>query len=1001
MADEYRKEERENGKEPEEEANTGKGAFRFRHIFLLGLLLLFLLALFSHDKADLSVLEGGTTDPIRNWIGPFGAQIARAMLYLLGLASYPISILLAITILRPFLPYPLKRPSGYAGALIAVCLGITILMAMWPQEFCRSTDALGIGRAETPALALSGGVIGSQLAAPETEYINAGLIRNYIGTVGTAVVAMILILPGLFFLFMSDWKAVLTEFLRRQLDPGRKTVHKIDKGEKEEEEEEKESLWKRASSKIRTIGSSTAENAGELDSRHAEYAPGTTSIRRPGLDGEETASRNDSDSPPWEESGTTAPAARPASSSPVHHSAGVSRNDSMPSSPAAGEEDDEDEYYKPAPPAPLPGQLVGIPQGRGAGSAAAVMGGIPPLSSPSSVSASPHQPQMMRPASVAAVSPGGEDLPPHGNAPASAEPERKESRFSASTSGSGSGEQIRVRTYDPEKANHAEPLTSGGLSAAGQYPPQAQGGGKIRRGGSSLQNFGDCQDYTLPPVSLLDKQKESKNEDVDHIELSRERLQSTLESFNVDGRVSEIVVGPRVTRFEISLENGVKVEKVTSIQNNIAMDLAAESIRILAPIPGKNTVGIEVPNKVSSVVYIRSLMESATWRDTHMSIPIILGRDIGGAVVATDLAKAPHLLIAGSTGSGKSVCMNTLIMSLLFKFPPSRLRLILVDPKVVELEMYRPLPHLITPVVNDPKKVPLALRWGVNEMERRYKVLAKVKAKNLAGFNGRPPDPEPVLDDDGNVIPPELPLLVIIIDELADIMMTEAKADVETSICRIAQKGRAAGIHLVIATQTPRKDVITGLIKANLPTKIAFKVGSNMDSRVILDAGGAEKLLGMGDMLFKPPGASGLERIQGSMVSDPEIQRVVDFVSGQVEQHFDTQVVAEDVEVKNAGENPSDEDEEDRENALPSEFANSVAAKYLQPGDGDLIRRALEIVINENKVSTSYLQRRLGVGYNKSAEIIDVLEERGIISGPLPGGQKREILVFDELEKND
>ena len=1001
MADEYR-EEKENtkGKE-EEEGKTGKGTFRFRHIFLFGLLLLFLLALFSHDKADLSVLEGGTSEPIRNWIGPLGAQIARAMLYLLGLASYPVSILLTISILRPFLPYPLKRPSGYTGALITVCLGITILMAMWPQEFCRSTDALGIGRAETPALALSGGVIGSQLAAPETEYINAGLIRNYIGTIGTAVVAMILILPGLFFLFMADWKDLLTELLRRQLENSRNfPQHAMEEGRNGKTES-----LRRRSAPGPLSGSN--EEVAEPESVQLEHtAHPHPPIRRPGLDGEETSSGDGGtgDSPPWEESGTTTAAARQASSSP-HHSPGVSSgNGSIQSSPATGnKEDDEDEYYKPAPPAPLPGQLVGIPQGRGAGSAAAFMGGIQPLSSPSSVSASPHQPQMMRPASAAAAAAAGGNEFPYGHTAQEKEEEegRKESSFSAAAPGNGMPGQARVKTYDPEKANHAEPLTSGGLSAAGQYPPQAQGGGKIKRGGSSLQNFGDCQDYTLPPVSLLDKQKESKNEDVDHIELSRERLQSTLESFNVDGRVSEIVVGPRVTRFEISLENGVKVEKVTSIQNNIAMDLAAESIRILAPIPGKNTVGIEVPNKVSSVVYIRSLMESATWRDTHMSIPIILGRDIGGAVVATDLAKAPHLLIAGSTGSGKSVCMNTLIMSLLFKFPPSRLRLILVDPKVVELEMYRPLPHLITPVVNDPKKVPLALRWGVNEMERRYKVLAKVKAKNLAGFNGRPPDPEPVLDDDGNVIPPELPLLVIIIDELADIMMTEAKADVETSICRIAQKGRAAGIHLVIATQTPRKDVITGLIKANLPTKIAFKVGSNMDSRVILDAGGAEKLLGMGDMLFKPPGASGLERIQGSMVSDPEIQRVVDFVSGQVEQHFDTQVVAEDVEVKNAGENPSDEDEEDLENVLPSEFANSVAAKYLQPGDGDLIRRALEIVINENKVSTSYLQRRLGVGYNKSAEIIDVLEERGIISGPLPGGQKREILVFDELEKND
>ena len=353
--------------------------------------------------------------------------------------------------------------------------------------------------------------------------------------------------------------------------------------------------------------------------------------------------------------------------------------------------------------------------------------------------------------------------------------------------------------------------------------------------------------------------------------------------------------------------------------------------------------------------------------------------------------------------------MNTLIMSLLSKFSPYDLRLILVDPKFVELAMYRPLPHLITPVVNDPKLVPLALRWGVNEMERRYQILAAVKAKNLEGFNSRPVKDEPDLDEHGNVIPQKLPLLVIIIDELADIMMTEAKGDVETSICRIAQKGRAAGIHLVIATQTPRKDIITGVIKANLPTKIAFRVGSGIDSRVILDTIGAEKLLGRGDMLFLAPGGEGMERVQGTMVSDPEIQHVVDFVSAQVEQKFDSQVVAEP-EITEGEDNGGkrkgkgkyrpeyDEDDYEEENDTYSEEAvNSVAAKYLQPGDSDLMRKALEIIINEKKASTSYLQRRLVIGYNRAAELMDQLEKRGIISAPLPGGQKRDILILDEL----
>lgn len=320
--------------------------------------------------------------------------------------------------------------------------------------------------------------------------------------------------------------------------------------------------------------------------------------------------------------------------------------------------------------------------------------------------------------------------------------------------------------------------------------------------------------------------------------------------------------------------------------------------------------------------------------------------------------------------------------------------------------MYRPIPHLITPVVNDPKQVPLALRWADNEMERRYRLLASVRAKNLKAFNSRSIPDTPELDDDGNPVPARLPLLVVIIDELADIMMTEAKKDVETSICRIAQKGRAAGIHLVIATQTPRKDVITGLIKANLPTKIAFRVTSGIDSRVILDSMGAESLLGNGDMLFMAPGGEGLERVQGTLVEDPEIQRVVDFISSQRDQNFDSRVVAE-TEVVDTNAQPSaraiaaaEEDDELHETSLhaPSRSAvSSIVSKYMKPGDSDLMRRALEIILEEKRVSTSYLQRRLGIGYNKSAELIDELEQREIVSAPLPGGQKRDILILDEL----
>ena len=432
---------------------------------------------------------------------------------------------------------------------------------------------------------------------------------------------------------------------------------------------------------------------------------------------------------------------------------------------------------------------------------------------------------------------------------------------------------------------------------------------------------------------------------------------------------------------------GVKVEKIKNLENNIAMDLQARSIRILAPIPGKNAVGVEIANPKSSPVTARAMMDSDNWQQTRGNIPVILGKDVGGNVVVTDLAKAPHLLIAGSTGSGKSVCMNLIIMSLLYRFRPDELKLIMVDPKVVEFEVYKALPHLITPIVNDPHKVPRALKWALNEMETRYRILGKAGVRNLESFNTRKLPAEPEFDDNGDLIPEKLPYIVVLIDELADIMMI-AKADVETSIARIAQKARAVGIHLILATQTPRKDIITGVIKANLPTRIAFRVGSNIDSRVILDSKGAEALLGQGDMLFMPPGSSELERIQGAWVSDEEIKAVVNFVADQAPQQFYDNVITEE------------DEEAQKESAAGTADSGGLSLavpgieKYLKPDDDDNLKKALEIILTENKASTSYIQRRLKIGYNKAADIIDTLEQRGII-GPQPstGGANREILV--------
>ncbi len=499
--------------------------------------------------------------------------------------------------------------------------------------------------------------------------------------------------------------------------------------------------------------------------------------------------------------------------------------------------------------------------------------------------------------------------------------------------------------------------------------------------------------FVLPPISMLGKGADATGEDLDSIIARREILQRTLDSFRIEGQVTNHISGPRITRYEITLSPGVKTSKVESIADNIAMDLEAKSIRVLAPIPGRNAVGVEAPNSKSEAVFMRSMLEADAWQKSKAEIPIVLGKNVAGVPVILDLAKAPHLLIAGSTGSGKSVCMNTLIMSMLFKFTPEELRLIMVDPKVVEFAGYQTLPHLVTPVINDSKKVPIALRWAVNEMEKRYRILARAGVKKLREFNDLPLRDEPLLDDDGLPIPPKMPILVVIVDELADLMMTDARKDAETSIARIAQKGRAAGIHIVIATQRPSRDVITGVIKANLPTKIAFMVGSGIDSRVILDQNGAEALLGQGDMLFLPPGTPALERIQGAWVHDDDIKKVVDFVSAQAPQKFDRQVVAEEEAESDDLPDPDDEyDAEDAADVAP------LIKKYLQPGDSENLRKALEIVLLENKASTSYLQRRMGIGYNRAAELIDQMEARGIVGPPGPGGSKREILIFDEIE---
>ena len=448
-------------------------------------------------------------------------------------------------------------------------------------------------------------------------------------------------------------------------------------------------------------------------------------------------------------------------------------------------------------------------------------------------------------------------------------------------------------------------------------------------------------------------------------------LVNTLQEFNIETTLMNADIGPVVTNFELLPAPGVRVERIAALSNNIALALKAVSIRVQAPIPGKGVVGIEIPNPDKLAVTIRDIMETREWRNSirKKALPLILGKDASGRDIVADLAEMPHLLIAGATGSGKSVCMNTLLAGLLMSRKPEQLRLLLVDPKIVEFTAYNDLPHLVVPVITDPKKVAMGLRWAINEMEKRYKLFAEVGVRNIKSFNNRKREQQPDLFDEAEeatpAIPESLPYIVIVIDELADLMMV-AQSDVENAIARLAQLSRAVGIHMIIATQRPSVNVITGTIKANFPARIAFQVAQKVDSRTILDANGADKLLGKGDMLFLPPGTSRLVRAQGALTTDDELQRIVDFLKAQSAPEYEV-TVKEKIESK-----------------LPEPIENDK--------DRELLEMAIEVIRQTKRASTSSLQRRLKIGYNRSARLMDQLEEQGVI-GPPQGSDPREILI--------
>ena len=478
----------------------------------------------------------------------------------------------------------------------------------------------------------------------------------------------------------------------------------------------------------------------------------------------------------------------------------------------------------------------------------------------------------------------------------------------------------------------------------------------------------DEEAYRFPPLTLLQEPKTILGASASDHEAVGEQLVNILRSFGVETKIINISVGPSITRYELQPAAGVKISKITSLADDIAMNLASAGVRIEAPIPNKPAVGIEVPNKSSNIVTVREIIDSKSFTSSHSKLTVAMGRDIAGTPIVTDIAKMPHGLIAGATGSGKSVCINSIIVSLLYNATPDDVKLLMIDPKVVELGVYNGIPHLLVPVVTDPRKASGALGWAVSEMEKRYKIFAENDVRNLEGYNRLAEKSDTLI---------KMPQIVIIIDELADLMMT-APHEVEDSICRIAQKARAAGMHLLIATQRPSVDVITGIIKANIPSRIAFAVSSAVDSRTILDVGGAEKLLGRGDMLFSPVGSIKPRRIQGCYVSDEEVESVVEFIKGIRTDEYDSGIM----------------EEIERQAAQANNKGNKSASSG-DDSDGDadpMLNAAIECVVENGQASTSLLQRRLKLGYARAARIMDEMAERGIV-GPYEGSKPRAVLI--------
>ena len=543
-----------------------------------------------------------------------------------------------------------------------------------------------------------------------------------------------------------------------------------------------------------------------------------------------------------------------------------------------------------------------------------------------------------------------------------------------------------ARAPEPEYEPEPEPAPAAAPVSAYEEPVKKQRSSKPKSDPDANAQMAaeldraatETPDYEFPPIDLLRRGTAAAVDGRDEIALNRDRLDASLKSFGVAARIVGATRGPTVTRYDLELDAGVKLTKLTNLANDIALSLGVMNVRI-APIPDKiSTVGIEVPNKIVSLVYLRDVIESPQFKNAKSTLSFAIGKDISGECVVGNIAKLPHMLIAGTTGSGKSVCINSLLLSLLYKSTPEQVRLIMIDPKMVELGIYNGIPHLYVPVVTDPKKAAGALQWAVVEMLKRYRLFSEVGVRDLAGYNAH----------QKKVGEPTMPQVVIVVDELADLMLVASK-DVEESICRVAQMGRASGMHLIIATQRPSADVITGLMKANIPSRIAFAVSSAMESRIILDSAGAEKLIGMGDMLYSPLGSGKPIRVQGAFVSDEEREDVIDFIKSSSHAEYSDEVLAE---IEKAAQEKDKGGKGKASADTDSGFDDEPAANNAFADYDELLPQAVDVIFDTKQASVSMLQRRLKLGYSRAARLVDQMEELGIV-GPFEGSKPRQVLI--------